>query len=133
MNLERTLMDFIAAQVCDFITGATGGTIDLTDWTRHLEATATTPPPPRPPARFEAYTDCPKCQRLDVHWLRAPCTDPVPDRPDPPTGVALWSQLYANTALAPVDLAPPPMKPNPEAAFDVIRICRSCGHEWGQL
>lgn len=81
--------------------------------------------------RFEAYTVCPKCGRLDCHWLREPRTEPVPDRVEVSAGgVSLW----ANIAMQPLVYPPcePRMKPNPEAQFEVIRICTGCHHEWGQ-
>lgn len=45
-------------------------------------------------------------------------------------GVSLW----ANIAMQPLEYPPrePRMKPNPEAQFEVIRICTGCSHEWGQ-
>lgn len=83
------------------------------------------------PRRFEAWTDCPKCGRFGVHYLRAPCTDPVPDIPPERSGYALWESLFANMVMAPLETEPQ-MKPNPEAQFEVIRTCTNCSHEWGE-
>lgn len=72
--------------------------------------------------RFEASTDCPNCGRVGVHWLRAPRTEPVSSG-----GLAVWMSLGL-TPLQRADM----VKPNPEAQYEVIRICTGCGQEWGQ-
>ncbi|WP_405137542.1 hypothetical protein [Nocardia sp. NBC_01388] len=99
------------------------------------EAVATMAPLHHTTLRFEAWCECPECERHACHWLRAPRTDPIPDLPEvapAPSGMALWSSLYSNTVLLPLpEPSEPRMKPNPEAAFEVIRTCVACAHEWG--
>lgn len=105
--------------------------LELEEGIRHIRGEIATVPSSTP-RRFEAYTDCPKCGHLDHHWLREPHTEPVPDVPGPASGVALWESLFANSVMPPLEPGPPRMRPNPEAAFEVIRICTNCQHEWGQ-
>lgn len=84
------------------------------------------------PAKFEAYTDCPKCGRIDHHWLREP--KPAPTAAEmqawqdsrSSVGVSAWGEYHIKT----IDVSPPP--PVDESQFEVIRICTGCGKEWGE-
>ena len=81
--------------------------------------------------RFEAYTECTKCGRLDHHLLREP--KPAPSEAD----MAEWhrtSETFTieqwGSGVARTETWPPP--PVDESQFEVVRICK-CGNEWGQL
>ena len=64
--------------------------------------------------RFEAWTQCPSCDRIAVHRMREPVTK---------TPAKQWeSARQLGTALAQIQT---------EAGYDTIRICE-CGQEWGQ-
>lgn len=87
------------------------------------------------PQPFEAMTQCPKCGQLDIHWMRPPKPKPMPG----PVRV-IEDGNYDDTLLAFME------KPRTfevhrwdgmtgldESMFEVMRVCRECSHEWGQL
>ncbi len=114
-------LDQFAAALYDAVRGMTGGSVDLRPWYWELQ-------PPLPgqepktltPSRFEAYTDCPKCGRLDWHWLR-------PARPKPERGptyrIDTLVDAYRWDGMTSAD----------ESMHEVIRTCTKCNHEWGQI
>ncbi|MGW5519235.1 hypothetical protein [Nocardia africana] len=129
----RALGKYLVAWICDLVIGASGGMINVNGWheefyrmereaadmqRRVARLEESVNPAPRP---FEAYTDCPKCGHMDHHWLRAPHTELVP------MNAAAWREMKDSGNWG------PPMMPNAEAAFETIRICTDCGHEWGML
>ncbi len=71
------------------------------------------------PERFAPRSICPRCERFDLHSLRAP-------RPKPRRGpVRVFpdgSELHRWDGMTGPD----------ESMYEVIRTCR-CGHEWGQI
>lgn len=81
------------------------------------------PVAPAEPERFTAWCMCPKCGRMDCHWLREPL--PKPDRGpvrtvqdgDRSFEVVRWDGLTGPD----------------ESMYEVIRICTGCGKEWGQI
>lgn len=84
--------------------------------------------------RFTAWCDCPKCERLDCHWLRGPRSAPTQDEL-----VAYWVGVvnwrYVASMMGAFGLAPDGDEPQllDESKFEVIRTCTGCGHEWGQM
>lgn len=82
--------------------------------------------------RFEAYSECPKCGRLDHHLLREP--NPAPTEAE----MQEWEQrrefveirTFGSHAVRRDEVGPPP--PVDESQFEVIRICK-CGNEFGQM
>lgn len=76
------------------------------------------------PKPFEAYTECPACGAEGFHFLR---------EPKPPTPVSeRLEQVLAIDWDSPEERARyvPPVD---ESVFEVVRCCRSCGHEFGQV
>lgn len=74
--------------------------------------------------RFEAWTQCPSCDRIAVHQMRSPKPAPIrgPLRViEHDDGTRSEIQTFNGmTTLGP-----------DESAYDTIRICE-CGQEWGQ-
>jgi hypothetical protein len=99
---------------------------------------------PEPPSRdgepFTASTDCPECGVLAVHWIDEPkrateqqwaeyhaaMADYDPFGNDRVKHVA-WSGQVVKTT----ETNPPPAPPRDEP-WSVARVCRGCGHRWGQ-
>jgi hypothetical protein len=83
--------------------------------------------------KFEAYTECPECGRLDYHLLRAP--KPAPSEAE----MQQWRQRRTTVdieqwgagVIRTVDTSPP--APVDESQYEVIRICTGCQREWGQI
>jgi len=82
--------------------------------------------------RFEAFTECPECGRIDCHFLRPPHAAP---------SAAELEEHQARRSIVEVlgwggclvrqeTIGPPP--PIDESMHEVIRICTGCGKEWGQ-
>lgn len=84
------------------------------------------------PKRFEAYTNCPKCGRLDYHLLRAPKPPPSDAEMRAWRDCRTTAEIhqFGRGVIRTVDTSPPP--PIDESTFEVIRICK-CGHEFGQI
>lgn len=131
-DIDR-VVDLICIWICKLAMGLMGDMIDLSGLYTELSQ-----PPQKellvvkPPKRFEAYTDCPKCGQLDYHLLRAPKPPPADiemqhwrDR-QATAEVQTWGSYSTRT----IDTSPPP--PVDESQFEVIRICK-CGNEWGQV
>ncbi|AIM41030.1 hypothetical protein PBI_SQUIRTY_83 [Mycobacterium phage Squirty] len=74
---------------------------------------------------FTASTDCPDCGVMDVHWLETPRF-----RPDNPTPIQLMQESIHNMSSI-VSYGKTPRLYDPPGAT-VIRVCKSCGHRWGQ-
>lgn len=89
---------------------------------------------------FTAIADCPKCGDIGVHWL---------DEPMGPPSIEEWQKYYceldryrASIIAEIVDWTgnvvrrarslPEPYPPRDESNFEVVRICKECGHRWGQ-
>ena len=128
----RALGNYLVAWICDLVIGASGGMINVNGWheefyrmereaadmqRRVARLEESVNPAPRP---FEAYTDCPKCGRMDHHWLRAPLPKPVEG---PVCVLPDGTEIHRWDGMSGPD----------ESRFEVIRICTDCGHEWGML
>jgi hypothetical protein len=121
----RAIEHWLTALICDLAYGVFGGMVDLSVWRDELEGRRAeiaeleerVNPAPR---RFEAYTDCPKCGRMDHHWLRAPLPKPVEG---PVCVLPDGAEIHRWDGMSGPD----------ESMFEVIRICTGCGHEWGML
>lgn len=71
---------------------------------------------------FTPSCPCPRCETVDLHWLRLPNCQPFYrdaqkslDRSMYVGGAPLTDRLMLD-----------------ESEFEVVRQCRSCGYEWDQ-
>lgn len=151
----RTFGDALVAWICDLVTGATGGMINVDGWREELYRTEMevaelrrradwleekVNPAPRP---FEAYTDCPKCGRMDYHRMREPrpysrreveaelaqatrAVEEAEDRGESGDRLIVLGQRRQRFVELLTDHFG-------ECRFETIRICTGCGHEWGML
>lgn len=73
---------------------------------------------------------CPRCRVSDLHHMRAP-------NPEPPrivyhgTGDVTHMRDAAGRVVATHVDGDAYDRPD-ERQYDVVRVCRSCGHAWGQ-
>jgi len=75
---------------------------------------------------FTAGTMCPHCCHCDVHPMRVPNPE-SPKRPTAPFfGINLATARFASGGVV------EHYDRWDERPYDVIRICTSCGWEWGQ-
>lgn len=77
---------------------------------------------PKPPTRFEAYTDCPSCGEWGFHWLRPPL--PKPKRGPVRViddGAGGTVEIHSFDGMTGPD----------ESMYEVVRTCRVCEKEWG--
>lgn len=86
--------------------------------------------PRREGEMFTASTDCPECGVMDVHWLDGPRFEPTD-----PTPVQIMNEhLHEVSLMTSVIIGGrriPPRLYDPPGTV-VARICKSCGHRWGQ-
>lgn len=105
--------------------------LELEEGIRHIRGEIATVPSSTP-RRFEAFCACPKCGRLDHHWLQSPKPAPTDAemeewrRNSTTYTIEQWGGGVTRT-----DVFPP--VPVDESQFEVIRICTGCGHEFGQI
>ena len=144
----RGMASILVAWLCDLLYGMTAGMCDLSAWHEELEGHRArvaeleekVNPVPRP---FEAYTDCPKCGRMDYHRMREPrphsrreveaelaqATRAVEEAEDCGESgdrlIVLGQRRQRFVELLTDHFG--------ECRFETIRICTDCGHEWGML
>lgn len=89
---------------------------------------------------FTALADCPKCGSLDIHWLDEPMPKPDSD------AILAYEREYQKWSNNPGDRIvafgggtvrhvggyPQPRGLRDESRFEVMRVCVSCKHRWGQ-
>lgn len=108
--------------------GVSGGVIDLVGLLEPPRDTRYPLGPPTPmansPSLFEAWCACPRCEHFDAHWIHVPVEIPadVTVRDSAPYRIANGTEFHVFGGRQP-DLN----------KWNVIRECRSCGQEWGQL
>lgn len=88
---------------------------------------------------FTAVAWCPKCGDIGVHWLDEPMGSPTPEEwrnynrqldvylASPMTEI----QNFQGETIRQHHSSPKPLLPHDESTFEVIRICKECGHRWG--
>lgn len=85
-----------------------------------------------PSRRFEAYTDCPRCGHLDVHWLRpARVRRKFTDWSDTITTEMVEIRDWGSPVVRTVSVVESP-RTNPESDYEVIRTCASYAAKWGE-
>lgn len=77
---------------------------------------------------FSSVAVCPHCSAVDTHWLTEPRYAPTGDSPLARTYQQLNAVMEAFSTIT--SGTSTPFFDEPEAT--VARICRSCGHRWGQ-
>ncbi|AEK09138.1 hypothetical protein FGG23_gp042 [Mycobacterium phage Ibhubesi] len=70
---------------------------------------------------FTACADCPECGVVDVHWLEEPRHAPEGDTPVEIAQLMI-ARSYALLGFNWFD----------QPGSVVVRVCRNCGHRWGQ-
>lgn len=94
---------------------------------------------------FEAYTDCPFCGEWAVHWLRFP-SKRVPmwvapngrvwgsvDEVDE-SRIPIESTVFSFGSSTPSNVVrAASLDCRDERVFEVVRECRECGREWGEV
>jgi hypothetical protein len=88
---------------------------------------------------FTSIVDCPKCGDIGVHFLDEPMPAPTSDdreqyardlcahMADPGDQIMSWGGEVVRL----IGGTPPPRPPVDESIFEVMRVCKECGHRWG--
>ncbi|HMH59029.1 MAG TPA: hypothetical protein VK537_07595 [Galbitalea sp.] len=95
------------------------------------------------PTPFEAFLDCPICGHFACHWLRPPVPAPDWDRlvagrmtsalSDMQVELLGWPLVHRREQLGTFRPTTEKLWCADEHRYAIIRACRSCNHEWGQI
>lgn len=92
-------------------------------------------------ATFEAWTNCPSCGCLDLHWLDAPRLAPKSEWDRYEVAMLAWYDMDWDDPIRVLPNGdkvylwggkpPKPTPPSDERMFEVFRVCRQCKYRWG--
>lgn len=90
---------------------------------------------------FEAWTNCPSCGSLDLHWLDAPRLAPQSEWDRYQVSILAWHDMDPSDPIRILPSGekvytwggkpPKPEPPSDERMFEVFRVCRRCEYRWG--